>query len=154
MTEAVHVNNECYCVCMCVYRMTYLFLVGSFLFCCQSCRLVQILVTDFTLKPLQVHKHLAEMFPVKLEQRQERCFLQYTPSCHHSFNFPSDKRLCTPNFYTCACSSYFVLLYPSCVFWFFWFHWIIYNNAVFPLNFGNIFFFVKLFSTADSTHSI
>ncbi len=44
---------------------------GSFLFCCQSSRLVQVLVAHFTLKPLQVHKHLTEMFPVKLEERRK-----------------------------------------------------------------------------------
>lgn len=43
------------------------FFVGSFLLCCQTRCLVQILVTDFTLKPLEVHEHLTKMFPVKLK---------------------------------------------------------------------------------------
>ena len=45
---------------------------GSFLFCCKPGCLVQILVTNFTLKPLQVNKDLTEMFPVELEERRKR----------------------------------------------------------------------------------
>lgn len=44
---------------------------GSFFFCSQSSRLIQILVTDFTLKPLQVYKHFAEMLTVKLKKKKD-----------------------------------------------------------------------------------
>lgn len=40
------------------------------LLCCQSRGLVQVLVAHLTLKPLEIHKHLVEVLPVKLGQRK------------------------------------------------------------------------------------
>lgn len=39
---------------------------GSFLLSCQSSSFIQIFVTNFAFKPLQIHKDLIKMFPVKL----------------------------------------------------------------------------------------
>lgn len=85
--------------CFVLLRPPYFFLVGvfagGFLLCCQSRGLVQIFVPDFTLKPLQVHKHLAKMLPVKLEGSRTRKEETLMPYSRSYFNLKSSLKLLT-----------------------------------------------------------